>query len=195
MMFRLSTMRWQRPKVGSYEIIAFAIIALAVILRIVLVALHMAETNSDEGTMGLEAMHIAFRGEHPIFLYGQDYMGVLEAYIAALFFHLFGVSVFTLRIGMMMMFAFFMVSMYFLVSLLYTKKLALLTLVLLGFGVASDVQVQQLRAVGGAIETLLFGSLVLLLASWLALTSGQKLSPRIQGWRLESRLYCPLYNC
>ncbi len=184
MMFRLSTIRWQRPKVGSYEIIAFAIIALAVILRIVLVALHMPETNSDESTMGLEAMHIAFRGEHPIFLYGQDYMGVLEAYIAALFFHLFGVSVFTLRIGMMMMFAFFMVSMYFLVSLLYTKKLALLTLALLGFGAASDVQVQQLRAAGGAIETLLFGSLVLLLASWLALTSGQKLSPRIQRWRL-----------
>jgi len=127
-MFRLSTIRWQRPKVGSYEIIAFAIIALAVILRIVLVALHMPETNSDESTMGLEAMHIAFRGEHPIFLYGQDYMGVLEAYIAALFFHLFGVSVFTLRIGMMMMFAFFMVSMYFLVSLLYTKKLALFIL-------------------------------------------------------------------
>ncbi len=85
-MFRWSTICWQRPKVGSYEIIAFAIIALAVILRIVLVALHVPETNSDEGTMGLEAMHIAFRGEHPIFLYGQDYMGVLEAYIAAVFF-------------------------------------------------------------------------------------------------------------
>ncbi len=184
MMFRWSTIRWKRPKVDSYEKIAFAIIALAVILRIVLVALHMPETNSDEGTMGLEAMHIAFRGEHPIFLYGQNYMGVLEAYIAALFFHLFGVSVFTLRTGMIMMFAFFMVSMYFLVSLLYTKKLALLTLALLGFGVASDVQIQQLRAVGGAIETLLFGSLVLLLASWLALTSGQKLAPRIQCWRL-----------
>src|SRR2546421_11576305 len=111
MMFRWSTIRWKHPKFGSYDKIAFVIIALAVILRIVLVALHMPETNSDEGTMGLEAMHIAFRGEHPIFLYGQDYMGVLEAYIAALFFHLFGVSVFTLRIGMMMMFAFFMVSM------------------------------------------------------------------------------------
>ena len=77
MMFRWSTIRWKRPKVDSYEKIAFAIIALAVILRIVLVALHMPETNSDEGTMGLEAMHIAFRGEHPIFLYGQNYMGVL----------------------------------------------------------------------------------------------------------------------
>ena len=184
MMFRWSTIRWKRPKVGSYEMIAFAIIALAVILRIVLVTLNMPEANSDEGTMGLEAMHIAFRGEHPVFLYGQDYMGVLEAYIAAVFFRLFGVSVFTLRIGMIIMFTLFMVSMYFLTSLLYTKKLALLTLALLGFGIASDVLIQQLRAVGGAIETLLFGSLVLLLATWLALMSGQTLAPRIQRWRL-----------
>ena len=176
--------RRKRPKVDSFAITALAIIVLAVILRIVLVALNMPETNSDEGTMGLEAMHIAFRGEHPVFLYGQDYMGVLEAYIAAFFFHLFGVSLFTLRIGMILMFTLFMVSIYFLTRLLYTKKLALLTLTLLSFGAASDVLTQQLRAVGGAIETLLFGSLVLLLASWLALTSGQTLAPHIRRWRL-----------
>jgi hypothetical protein len=111
-------------------------------------------------------------------------MGVLEAYIAAVFFRLFGVSVFTLRIGMMMMFALFMVSMYFLTSLLYTKKLALLTLALLGFGIASDVLIQQLRAVGGAVETLLFGSLVILIAAWLALSSEQTLAPRTQRLRL-----------
>jgi len=183
-MFRWSTFRWKRPKVGSYEMIAIAIIVLAVILRVVLVTLNMPETNSDEGTMGLEAMHIAFRGEHSVFLYGQDYMGVLEAYIAAVFFRLFGVSVFTLRIGMMMMFALFMVSIYFLTSLLYTKRLALLTLALLGFGLSSDVLIQQLRAVGGAVETLLFGSLVILLATWLALLSGQTLAPRTQRLRL-----------
>ncbi len=176
--------RWKYFKVHSFAITALTIIALAVILRIILTALNMPEANSDEGTMGLEAMHIAFQGEHPVFLYGQDYMGVLEAYIAAFFFHLFGVSVFTLRIGMLLMFTLFMVSMYFLTSLLYTKKLALLTLALLGFGAASDVLIQQLRAVGGAIETLLFGSLVLLLASWLALTSKQTTTPRIQRWRL-----------
>ncbi len=184
MLFRWSTIRWKCPKAGSFEIIAFVIIVLAIVLRVVLVILNMPETNSDEGTMGLEAMHIAFRGEHPVFLYGQDYMGVLEAYIAAVFFRFLGVSVFTLRIGMVMMFALFMVSMYFLTSLLYTKKLALLILALLGFGLASDVLIQQLRAVGGAVETLLFGSLVILLASWLALLSGQTLAPRTQRLRL-----------
>ena len=189
MMFCWSTFRGKHPKFRSYEMIAFAIIALAVILRIVLVVLNMPETNSDEGTMGLEAMHIAFQGEHPVFLYGQDYMGVLEAYIAAFFFRIFGVSVFTLRTGMVLMFTLFMVSMYLLTSLLYTKKLALLTLVLLGIGIASDVLIQQVRAAGGAIETLLFGSLVILLATWLALSAGKALSPATQRWRLA------LYGC
>ena len=35
-MFRWSTIHWKRPKVGFYEMIAFAIIVLAVMLRVVL---------------------------------------------------------------------------------------------------------------------------------------------------------------
>jgi hypothetical protein len=180
----------------TYGAAAFVIIALAVGLRLYLTAIGMPEVNSDEGTMGIEAMHIAFQGQHPVFLYGQDYMGVLEAYIAAGFFRLFGVSTFTFRLGMVIMFTLFMVSMYFLTSLLYSKKLALITLALLGFGAASDVLIQQLRAVGGAIETLLFGSLVLLLATWLALTARQKKTIKLRlarlaayaGWGLSAGL-------
>src|SRR5579884_1143355 len=53
-----------RSLLDSYQLIAITIIALAVILRIVLTALNMPESNSDEGTMGLEAMHIAFQNQH-----------------------------------------------------------------------------------------------------------------------------------
>ena len=88
---------------SSYEIAALVIIMLAIGLRIFFLAVGMPEVNGDEDTMGVEAMHIAFQGQHPVFLYEQDYMGVLEAYIAAVFFHLFGVSTFTLRIGMVIM--------------------------------------------------------------------------------------------
>src|SRR5260370_29307980 len=182
---------WDRIRIkslhmSSYEIAALVIIMLAIGLRIFFLAVGMPEINGDEGTMGVEAMHIAFQGQHPVFLYEQDYMGVLEAYIAAVFFHLFGVSAFTLRIGMVIMFLLFLVSMYFLTSLLYSKKLALVTLALLGFGATSDVLIQQLRAVGGAIETLLFGSIVLLLAVWLALTAGQIQSRRLKLWRMTA---------
>ncbi len=156
-----------RDKSGPYIAVAIIIILFALSLRLVLTAFGVPATNSDEGTMGLEAMHIAFRGEHPIFFYGQNYMGVLEAYLAADFFHLFGVSLFSLRLGLILLFLLFLISMYYLTSLLYSKKLALVTLLLLSFG-SSDVFIQELRAVGGAVETLLFGSLALLLATWLA---------------------------
>src|SRR5579884_3665429 len=115
-------------RMGPYGIAASVIIALSVIFRTILVLFYFPETNSDEGKMGIAGMHIAFQGQHPIYHYGQDYLGVLEAYIAAPFFRLFGVSIFTLRIGMIIMFALFMIVMYWLTSLLYSKRLALMML-------------------------------------------------------------------
>jgi hypothetical protein len=175
----------KRPRPGQYGMAAMAIIICALTVRIALTALSLPTPNSDEGAMGLEAMHIAFRGEHPIFLYGQNYMGVLEAYIGAVAFHLFGVSLFSLRLSMLMLFTVFLVSLYFLVSLLYTQKLALVTLLLLSFA-SPDMLIQQLRAVGGAVETLLFGTLTLLLASWLALNSRQQTTPPQHARRLAA---------
>ncbi len=173
----------KRVPVSLYGIAAFALIAFAVILRVILAANHWPPTDSDEGTMGLEAMHIAFRGAHPIFLYGQNYMGVIEAYVGAAFFRLFGVSLFTLRLGMIFLFALFLVSLYLLASLLYTKRLALVALAVLSVG-AVNIILPQLRAVGGALETLLFGTLSLLLTTWLALTAGPGQQKRLRARRL-----------
>jgi hypothetical protein len=158
---------------GPYGLAATAIIALSVLFRVVLVAFHFPGVNSDEGKMGIEGMHIAFQGQHPIYLYGQDYLGVLEAYIAAPFFRLFGVSDITLRIGMLILFALFMISMYWLTSLLYSKRLALVTLGLLSFA-TTDMLIQQLSAIGGAMELMFFGALMMVLAYRLAATAGSK---------------------
>lgn len=118
--------------------------------------------------MGVAARHIAFQHQYPIFFYGQNYMGVLEAYVGALFFRIGGVSVLTLRLGLVLFFALFLWSLYRLTRTLYTQRFALLVLGLLSLG-SSDMFIQQLRAVGGAEETLLFGTLTLLCATWLAL--------------------------
>jgi len=64
-------------KIGKYELYAAALIVLAAGLRVVLAALNWPSTNSDEGTMGIMALHIAYRGETPHFFYGQEYMGSL----------------------------------------------------------------------------------------------------------------------
>lgn len=175
----------KRPRPDSYDLAAIVIIACALIFRVALTAFGMPIPNSDEGAMGLEAIHIAFQGQHPVFLYGQNYMGVLEAYIGAGAYHLFGVSLFSLRISMLMLFTFFLITLYFLTRLLYTKKLALFTLLLLSFA-SQDMIIQQLCAVGGAVETLLFGTLTLLLASWLALGSRQQDKLSQNGRRLAA---------
>jgi predicted membrane-bound mannosyltransferase len=112
-------------RIGPYGLTATAIITLSVLFRTILVVFHFPEVNSDEGKMGIAGMHIAFQGQHPIYHYGQDYLGIIEAYIAAPFFRLFGISDITLRIGMLIMFALFMIVMYWLASLLYSKRLAL----------------------------------------------------------------------
>lgn len=161
---------WVRLQYGFW--LGFLLI-FASTVRIVLIGLGWPITNSDEATMGLMAMHIAFRGEHPVFFYGQSYMGSLEAYPAAVLFRLFGPSSFTLRLGLVLLFALFLLILYLLTSLLYTKKYALLSIALLCFG-SIEMLTRQLKAIGGYPETLLFGSLMLLLATYLALSYNQR---------------------
>lgn len=182
-MTRIANFFEKRLKIGPYGLAAAGIILFAVGLRVLLLALGYREGNSDESTMGIEAMHIAFNGQHPIYFYGQDYMGVLEAYLAAPLFRLFGVSAFTLRIGLVGMFLLFMVAMYWLVSRLYSKKWAVCSLALLSLLGTSDVLAQELTAVGGAVETLLFGAVLFLVAFWLASTAGAAQQGRGKGWR------------
>jgi hypothetical protein len=146
-----------------------ALVVVATLARLILIYYNWPITNSDEGNMGLLAMHVAFRGEHPIFFYGLPYMGPLEGYIAAPLFHLFGVSLFSLRLGLLLLFPFFLIAMYYLTRLLYTKKLALFVVLLLSFG-SSELLGRQLKAVGEYPETELFAALICLLAAWFALS-------------------------
>jgi hypothetical protein len=162
-------------KFGIYELSAFAIITFATLLRLLLVALNWPQTNSDEGTFGIMAMHIAYRGEHPIFFYGQYYLGAFYAYIGAAIFHVFGVSVFTLRLGAIMLFALFLMVMYLLTSLLYTKKMALATLFLLSIG---SIPILTFEFIGGYAEILPIGAAAFLLSFWLALSYGQDVDRR-----------------
>ncbi len=156
-------------KIGMYELYAFAIIAFAIALRLILLALGWPPTDSDEGTMGIMARHIAYRGEHPYVFYGQNYMGTIEAHIGAVFFHLFGSSLFSLRLSVILFVTLFFISTYLLTSLLYSKKVALVTLAVLSLGSIYTITRETL-ATGGSTQTLLFGSVAFLLASWLSFT-------------------------
>jgi len=69
---------------------------LALLVRVWLVVHTGGVINGDEALVGIQAQHI-LRGEFPVYYYGQPYMGSLEAYLMALIFAIAGSSVWTLR--------------------------------------------------------------------------------------------------
>ncbi|GCE05747.1 ArnT family glycosyltransferase [Dictyobacter aurantiacus] len=159
-----------RRKTHSYGLVATCIIAFALMLRILLILLHWPATNSDESVMALIANDIAYHGKTPVIFYGQDYMGLIEAYLGALFYHLTGgLSITALRLGVVLLMGVFFVVMYHLTRLLYSPKLALLTLAILSVSTLSYVG-RLVLATGGSAETLVFGALSFLLAARLSYT-------------------------
>jgi hypothetical protein len=68
----------------------------ALAIRIWLVYHTHGIIDGDEAIVGIQAEHI-LRGEHPLYFYGQPYMGSLEAYLVALLFAIAGPSVWMLR--------------------------------------------------------------------------------------------------
>ena len=174
-------------KLGLYQLAAIVLIGFAIGLRVVLVLLHWPSTNSDEGTMATMAYNIAYHGERPLNFYMQDYMGPIEAYLGAFLFLLTGgPSLMALRFGVVFMVALFFISTYLFTSLLYEKKMALVTIALLSVG-SIPYLTRQIIATGGSSQTLLFGSLSFLISFWLAFTYQRSASSRSRLQRL------PLY--
>jgi hypothetical protein len=69
---------------------------ITLLLRIWLIVHTGSVLDGDEATVGVQAEHI-FRGERPVYFYGQANMGSLEAYLIALLFAIFGPSAWALR--------------------------------------------------------------------------------------------------
>jgi 4-amino-4-deoxy-L-arabinose transferase-like glycosyltransferase len=165
-------------RISKIDIAAGGMILLSALFRLILLVQGWPLTNSDEGTMGLMALNIAYQGEHPTFFYGQHYMGSLEAFLAAGLFHVFGSSLFTLRLGTTLMIALALVGMYWLSRLLFPPTWALISLLLVsvssGFAMA-----EEMRAIGGYAETLLFSTILFLCATWLVLTYQRHLSGHV----------------
>jgi len=68
----------------------------ALLIRVWLIYHTHGVIDGDEAMVGIQAEHI-LRGEHPIYYYGQAYMGSLEAYLMAVLFAIAGPSVWMLR--------------------------------------------------------------------------------------------------
>jgi hypothetical protein len=162
-------LRAQRSGIGLHalDVAAIAVIGLSALIRVALILQGWPPLNSDEATDGLMAIHIVRHGELPIFVYGQSYVGAIEAYVAAALFALFGVSDLALRMGPVIFWSLFLGTLYLLGRLLYDRKAALLSIAILSLGTQETLS-RQLEASGGYMEMLFFGTAALLLASWLA---------------------------
>ncbi len=152
-------------------------IAGAVAIRVALVlAGWPGPADSDEATMGLMARHIAAGSGFPLVFYGQPIIGPLEAYTAALLFGLLGPTVVALRLGLILLFVPFLLVIYGLTRLLYTRGFALAVLALFALG-SPEMLAAQLFA-GGHAETPLYCAALLAGATALALAAGRAAPPR-----------------
>ncbi|MFC4021178.1 hypothetical protein ACFOW4_24995 [Micromonospora sp. GCM10011542] len=139
-------------------------------------------TNSDEATMGLAALHIARGQDFPVWFYGQQYMGTLEAYLAAPVFAVAGPSLSGLRLPTLALYAVFVLLAWRLtLRLTGDRWFGLLVVVLLALG-SDRVVKNQLIAGGGYPEMTAAGVALALLAVDLATGRPGRRLPRWAAW-------------
>src|SRR5579885_3469916 len=83
---------------GMLEALAVVVmLAAAAAVRLALAARGWPGVNSDESVMGLMADDVLWHGAHPVFFYGQHYMGALQAYLSVPIFLIVGPTTFALH--------------------------------------------------------------------------------------------------
>ncbi len=142
------------------QLLVLVVIVFSIAIRWILILLNKVPFNSDEAIVGLMARHI-LAGEHPIFFYGQSYMGSLDAYLVAGAFLLFGKTVVAIRITQSVLFFVFLLLSYQFASRLFSsRKAALVTIIFLG---AAPVNFLLYTTVtlGGYLESMIIGVAIL----------------------------------
>src|SRR5687768_17733431 len=92
------------PPLWREHWIATAIVLLVVLLRsLVFVFWEQSYFDSDQAIIGLMGKHLIEGRAFPLFYYGQHYMLGVEAYLAAPFFAVAGISVTTLKLPLLLL--------------------------------------------------------------------------------------------
>jgi len=140
--------------------VIITLLAIALVLKIPILANPTWSFSGDEGIVGLMAKHI-LEGSFPIYFYGQAYWGSFEACIASFFFLIFGINPFALKLAPLLLFLLFIISQYFLVKMLFNKKIAFLSAFLSAIA-PSALNMWSSKA-GSHIANLFLGTLFFLL--------------------------------
>jgi len=114
--------------------------------------------DSDEAVEGLMARHVA-QGEHPAFLWGQQYKGVPEVYLNAVLFSVTTPSVVALKATTLSCFALFVCLQFLLLEALFSTRIAWMASALLLLGPPSLV-LWTLSANAEVVMTFLAGAVM-----------------------------------
>jgi 4-amino-4-deoxy-L-arabinose transferase-like glycosyltransferase len=140
-----------------------AILAVSLGWKAFLIVRDVIPFNGDEAVVALMARHI-LQGHWPVFMYGQAYMGSLDAGLLALAFALFGQQVWAIRLVQVILYAAILVTSVFLGREAFGNwRRGLLAALVLAIPTV-NVTLYTTATQGGYGETLLIGNLLFLLA-------------------------------
>jgi hypothetical protein len=142
----------------------FLCVPAAVLVKLGLSAWGAVPFNSDEAVVGLMARHI-LQGERPIFFYGQAYMGSLDAWLTAGAFRLLGESVMSIRILQAGLYAIYIILVWLTARRFLLDQRSARIAVLLAAVPPVYVTTYTIPSLGGYGESLILGTLILLLSS------------------------------
>ena len=151
-------MRYHQKKL--YFLVIILLIASG--LRIILLGLNCIPFNADEAVVGLMARHILLTTERPIFFYGQAYMGSLDAYLVALAFSIFGISVWAIRAVQISLYLLVIVTSVCIANNAFRQPNAKWVSAILLAIPPVNVVLYTTVSLGGYGEALLIGNLILL---------------------------------
>lgn len=151
--------------------ILLLILALAVAVRLPFFLHPAGLMDSDDAVMGLMGKHISEGKAHPVYMYGQSYIGSLASHFYALFFRIFGYSPALLRISAFLFFLGFLAVQFFLLRSVFSESFARLTTLFLSLPMGSLIKI-SLDNSGGFSLVLLLGSAVIGLA-YVVVTKGR----------------------
>ncbi|MDE3231654.1 MAG: hypothetical protein KGO05_17370, partial [Chloroflexota bacterium] len=146
----------------SPRALTLAALALAVALRLWLIAASHGMLDADEAALGIQAENI-LRGQFPVYFPGQNYMGSWDAYLMAPLIHFFGPSALVIRAVTLGEYLIYLPLVGALAARLYGERARVVALLVTALS-PLYVTVTELRMLGGYIETLTLGATLLLLA-------------------------------
>lgn len=157
--------RWGAALAGrlphSPRALTLAALALALAIRVWLVAASHGMMDGDEAALGIQAENI-LRGQFPVYFPGQNYMGSWDAYLMAPLVYFFGPTALAPRIVTLAEYLLYLPLVGMVAARLYGERARAVALLFTALP-PLYITVTELRMLGGYIETLTIGAALLLL--------------------------------